>query len=110
MAEKDSNKALQLLSEGKCIMIGEFRGGKAERIDYTDKKTGKRTHFNRIAHAFEVGAAAEQVRVTERMDDEADTSKYVVPFKKGDRMLMVVEAIDVDKGNRTVAASEILPA
>jgi hypothetical protein len=108
MAEKDANRALALLGEGKVVMIGEFRGGKAERIDYTDRKSGKRTHFNRIAHAFEVGAQAEQVRVTERMDDEADTSKYQVPFKKGDRMLIVVESIDIDKGNRTVAASEIL--
>ena len=109
MTEAEKKAALELLAQGKCVMIGEFRGGKAERIDYTDKKSGKRAHFNRVAHAFETGASGEQARVTERMPDDADVKAHVVPFKKGQRLLVVVEAIDVEKGNRTIAASELIP-
>jgi hypothetical protein len=107
--DAENKKALELLAQGKCVMVAEFRGGKAETINYTDKKSGKRAHFNRLAHAFEVGAAGDQVRVTERQPDDADMSKVHIPHKKGQRMLIVVEAIEVEKGNKMVSASELVP-
>jgi hypothetical protein len=96
-----------ILSRGGAVLLGEFRGGKAERINYTDKKTGKAAHFNRVANSFEVGPAAEQVRVTERLADNVDVDKHTVPYKKGQHFAIEVEGITIDKGSRTVSASAL---
>jgi hypothetical protein len=96
-----------ILARGGAVMLGEFRGGKAERINYTDKKTGKAAHFNRIANSFEVGPAAEQVRVTERLPDTSDVERHTVLHKKGQHFAIEVDGITIDKGSKTVSATAL---
>jgi hypothetical protein len=110
MAEtKDNSVVLAVLSRGAAVMVGEFRGGKAERIDYTDKKTFKRTHFNRVLNSFEVGPASEQVHVTERLPEDTDVSKHAVQHRKGQHFAIEVESITVARGSKTVAAIALHP-
>jgi hypothetical protein len=99
---------MRLLGEGKAVLVGEWRGGKAERINYTDGK-GQRAHFNRIVHSFEVGQG-EQIKVTEPLKDDADVAAVVIPHKKGSRLVVVVEGMEIDRGNKTVRTSGMLSA
>lgn len=108
MDQKLQTEVGRLLEEGKAVLYGEWRGGKAERINYTNGK-GRAAHFNRMVHSFEVGQG-EQIKVTEALPDDADINKVVVSHKKGARFVVVVEGMEIDRGNKTVRSSSMLAA
>jgi hypothetical protein len=89
-----------------CILIGEWRGAKPDKVNYTDKKTGAAKSFGKVTHVVEVGAnkTFESVTVTEMLPDNVDPEKYVAPFKRGDRVMVNVKTVALDFGKRDVGA------
>jgi hypothetical protein len=98
-----------LLASGKAIMSGEWRGYKPETINYTNSKTGKPASFGRIVHMVEVGEGAkiEQVNVSESVPDGVDPNKVAVAHKKGSRVIIEVDSMEVAKGQRTVRTTAV---
>jgi len=80
------------LAKGGCFILGEYRGGKAETINYRDKVTTKTASFSAIGHNIETGNEA--VVLQERVPDGADISKFVPPFKKGQQVLVHVATLE----------------
>ncbi len=96
------------LGQGKCVFVGEWRGYQPETINYTNK-AGKPASFSRISHLVEVGSdnRVEGVKANESMPEGIDPKTVPVPFKKGQRVLLEVESVEVERGNKTLRVSKI---
>jgi len=91
-----ANEILVHLQKGGMFSLGEYRGGKAETITYRDKLTGKTAAFSQIGHNLESGN--DMFVLQERMPDGADVSKFVPPFKKGDKVFVKLETVERVQG------------
>jgi len=83
--------------KGGIWMLGEYRGGKAETVTYRDKVTGKAAQFSSIVHTIENGDTG-AIALQERVSDGADISKFQVPFKKGQALIVQVDTIEKVQG------------
>jgi len=84
--------AAVMVAPGGFYALGEYRGTKAETVNYRDKQTGNRASFSSINHVVETGD--QTVTVQERLPDGADIKAVKPPFKKGQKVLVQVESIE----------------
>jgi hypothetical protein len=107
---KEHELVTKLTDAGKCVSVAEWRGSAPETINYTNKK-GQPAKFSRIVHAVEVvdGLRVEALKVMQSVPDGVDPAGVVVPFKRGQRVVVEVDTVEVDKGNRTVRSNAIHP-
>jgi len=87
---------LPALEKGGMFCLGEYRGGKAETINYRDKLTGKAASFSQIGHNLESGN--DMFVLQERMPEGADIRAFIPPFKKGDRIFVKLETVERVQG------------
>lgn len=96
---------------GQVFFLGEWRGYKPENINYTSRKDGTKQTMKMIRHNFEVGheELTEALSVSQNLEDSFDLSKVaeLIPFKKGNRVVVVVGQYIVDKGVRSARAVEM---
>jgi len=92
----NASETLKLLERGGIYCLGEYRGGKAETVNYRDKLTGKSAAFSSIAHHIESGN--DMLVVQERVPEGSDTSKFTPPYKKATRILVKVETLERIQG------------
>jgi hypothetical protein len=111
MAQENIVTAAALLQSGKAVMIGEWRGYMPETINYT-AKTGKAASFGRLNHSIEFGegTSVQSIPVSQSVPDGTDPAGVVVPFKKGQRVLVVLDSMEVEKGKRSARSTGIHPA
>lgn len=88
--------AHKLLEEGYLGFIAEYRGSKAETINYMDKKSGKAASMNTLRHNLELGETA--IAFNERVDDAFKVTEYKQPYKKGQKVLVFLTSLQNDKG------------
>lgn len=109
MTSEQAKLVLEMLQKGKVLMIGEWRGFKAETIRYNDKKTGKPAEFSRIVHTVEVGDGQrfESVKVSAPLPDGTDVERVQVNIKRGQQVLVAVSGYEVALGNTTARTDSI---
>lgn len=90
-------EAIKRFLAGDAIRIVEYRSTHAERIEWTDKDTGKAMTAPICRHTVEGGI--ESIAVGERLPNEADVTKVVSPFKKGDKCVFLYTSVRRDRGN-----------
>jgi hypothetical protein len=102
--------AEKLLLEGRCILVGEWRGAKPEEVPYVDKKDGQHKKFGKVTHVLEVGHGAtfESLQVVEMAPKGVAVAQVPIPFAKGDRVLVDCRAIESDFSGRTVTAQGLV--
>lgn len=99
-------QVMDRVSEGQILAVGEYRGFRLEAIRYRDKKTGAAVSAPIATHAIELGA--QQAKVSEWLpddtpvDDKGLATNYVPVFKKGDQIVVKVEALKNDRGSWTI--------
>ena len=88
--------------------IGEWRGFTPETINYVNKQ-GKASSFSRLTHTVEVGDGqrVEAIKVSSPVQDGVNPETVQVPFKRGQRVLVQVDALEVDRGNKSVKAGAV---
>lgn len=99
----ETNPVLEkMLTAGKCVIQGEWLTSKPETINYNNAKTGKASSFSRISHTLLIGNEA--VKVAQPVLDGVNPESVVVPFKRGDRVVVEVDSMEIAKGNRSIRA------
>jgi len=103
---KESEIVSKLIAEGKAVTVGEWRGSSAETINYVTTK-GAKASFGRVVHLVELGDGTSIVgaKVSQSVPDGTDPKSVVVPYKRGQRVIIEVESLEIDKGNRTIRTS-----
>ncbi len=102
------------LRKGQMIVVGEFRGAAAETINYIAKSgpnAGKAASFSRVKYTCELGDGVdgfESVTCSVSTPDGQDPKNYILPFKRGARVLIVAEALSVSKGVKEIKASTLV--
>jgi hypothetical protein len=98
----------KLSSEGKCVFVGEWRGFMPETINYTNKK-GQAAKFARIVHTVEVidGQRVDAIKVSQSVPDGTDPAQIAVPYKRGQRVVVEVDTMEVERGNRSARSNAI---
>lgn len=89
-------QVIEAMMSGSRIFVGEFRATKTDHITWRDKDSGRRLEADLIRHTVECGA--DTIMVNERLPDGQDITKMSWPFKKGDRVVVHVESMEVNKG------------
>jgi hypothetical protein len=90
-------EALKRIENGEFLGgIAEYRSSSAETIKYQDKKTGRMAEMSMLRHNIEVGDVA--VALNERTSDGFNASAYKSPFKKGQRVVVRLQGMEIDKG------------
>lgn len=92
---------IELVEAGKPVCVVEYRGFTADRMRWIHKKSGKQMEAGIIKHRVETGE--EGFVVSEFLDDKVDEKTYSNGFKKGDRVVLVVETFKREQG--TLSAS-----
>ncbi len=88
--------ALKKIESGFIGFFAEYRGSRAETIQYVDKKTGRATSMSVLRHALEVNG--EPILFSERTADNFKPDDYISPFKKGQIVLAGLTRYENDKG------------
>lgn len=93
---------LKYLMQGAPLLVGEYRGTKIDKVDYTDSQTGKPASFLKVTHSVEVEDAKGQVEhldVSERQPKEVDSpDKVVIGLRKGQRVALRLQGLQRVKG------------
>jgi hypothetical protein len=107
---KESEVIGKLASEGKCVFVGEWRGSLPETINYTNKK-GAAAKFSRIVHTVEIidGSRVDSIKVSQSVPDGTDPAMVQIPYKRGQRVAVEVDTMEVDRGNRSARSNAIHP-
>jgi hypothetical protein len=98
------------LTQGQCVVVGEWRGAKPETVNYVSKKTGQPAKFSKMTHVVEVGEGNNfaSIDVSEMLPDNIDLASHKVPFHKGDRVMVAVKSLEDDFGSRSITAHGII--
>jgi hypothetical protein len=90
-------EAIKRIENGEFLGgIAEYRSSKAETIKFLDKKTGRMAEMKSLRHNIEVGEVA--VALNQRVEDTFNVDDYKPPFKKGQRVLVRLTEMNMDKG------------
>jgi len=82
---------------GVVGFLGEYRHSKAEMLQWRDKTTGKAMHAPVLRHTVETTTAT--ISITERVADDFDVAGFKPPFTKGQKVLVELTELKLDKGN-----------
>lgn len=91
---------------GTPTAVVEYRGSKCDVIEWRDKESGKMRTFTKLMHNVETEKEAFQV--SERTDDSFKPEAYKPPFKKGQKVVWLIDGLSRAKG--VVSASGALVA
>ena len=87
---------LERVQTGEAVAVVEYRGSEVDEMKWTHEKTGRTMTAQIVRHRVET--SSESFTVTEFLPDGYDTSKFVCPFKKGQRVVWIVEKLFRNKG------------
>jgi hypothetical protein len=96
LTEMTIEQAVEAFKNGEKLMLCEYRHGKAERIKYRDKVSGKAAEFVTIRHTVEVGN--DSFIVGERVPDDFKEADYKPSIAKGSRCALKFERFQVQNG------------
>ena len=94
--EMTLDEAVEGFKQGAKLLLCEYRHGKAERVRYRDKVTGKAAEFVTVRHTIEVGS--DTFLVTERVPDDFDEVGYRPAIAKGARCVLQFDRFEVRNG------------
>jgi hypothetical protein len=77
-------------------MIAEFVASKPEHIEWQDSETGKMREAEMLRH--NVVSGDEVFAVNERTKADFVATKYVSPFKRGQKVVIVITSLSRIKG------------
>lgn len=93
--QTDAKVLVELLKFGP-VVVGEFRGQTVDTINYVDKKTGQKAHFNQGMFRIELDRGAVPVLLSVAFEDGKESS--LPQFKKGDIIAAVVGEFENARG------------
>jgi len=95
------SELVERVLKGEPLLAVEYRSSKAERISYRDKETKTAQVLVLLSHTVE--NATGSIRVSERVEDTFDPDKYVAPYEKGARVVLVLQSLQVARGITTAS-------
>jgi len=90
------DQAVELFKSGARIILGEYRHGKCEVVNYRDKTTGKPSSFTSVRHNVEVGT--DTFVISERVPEGFNIAAWVQPVPKGKRCVLTFDSFKVQNG------------
>jgi len=85
------NEIMKELENGQAFVIGEYRGGKLDRVQYKDKKTGVDAVFTKITHRVEIGENAVEVVESTKGRKDSELLDWKPTIAKGTRVAVKIE-------------------
>jgi len=108
MTKQQQDTINALIGASLPFIVGEWRGMNVETIKYTDKKTGRAAEFSFINHTLEtLGARCVPVSAREDLRKGETPDLVTRPFKKGDRIIVVIRDMKQERGSTVIRASEV---
>jgi len=91
------------LATGVPLAVVEYRNSKCDVVEWRDKESGKMRSFVKLMHSVET--ATDAFQVSERTDDTFKPDSYKPPFKKGQRVVLLLDHWAETKGVLNVGGS-----
>jgi len=91
------DEVVKRLLAGTVGFLGEYRHSKAENLQWRDKTSGKSMHAPVLRHTVETSEAT--ISITERVPDDFDVVGFKSPYSKGQKVLVTLTELKLDKGN-----------
>lgn len=92
-----TKQATDAFLAGGIVAVVEYRSHKVEPRKWKDPATNRLIEWVNVIHNVEAGN--EQLKVTERLPDGVEAGAYKGTFKKGDRCVLIIRKLEVEKGN-----------
>jgi len=89
-------QAVEKFKAGSRILVGEYRHGKCETINYRDKQSGKPASFTSVRHTVEIGE--DSFLISERVPDNFNVAEWLPPVPKGKRCVITFDKFLVANG------------
>ena len=97
-------EVLAKIVAGRFLLVGEFRGGRAEGRGFVDMKTGKACRSVVISYAVECSVTAkfDQVLVRQRAPSSVtDPDAVVISLRRGQVYVFEIESLSKERGQIT---------
>ena len=92
-------KLIEMLKQGKILLVGECRGAKPEVVRYVDKKSGQASAFTSIKYLVERAGGTESVQVSQFVKNaEIDLSTVKVQATKGKTYAFELSGLETKGG------------
>jgi len=92
----------EALNGGFPLMVAEYLMSKPERIEYRDKTTKQPATMDKLSHSVMTEQGVLTVEQDTRKIRDFDPAKYVSPFKRGQRLCILISSLQVQLGVITV--------
>ncbi len=94
-------KVIEMIQEGRVVLVGESRGAKVDVVRYVSKRTGQKEAFTKVVHVVEPQGGGVPVLVEQRAaDTEVDPSTVKITVKKGQRYAYEIVTLAIERGMR----------
>ena len=96
-----ANELLKEVLVGRLLIVGEYRGSRAENAGYVDKKSGEAIHYVRAIHLVECACRGNMDRaiIYQRLPEIIEKPEEAVfHYLKGRRYVFFLVSLKWDKG------------
>jgi hypothetical protein len=97
----NATELLKLVLDGRCLLVGEFRGGRVEKRGYVDRKTGLAAPSVIVTYLVEcnVTGGFDMVKVSQRAPAAVTLPEQVeIGLTKGKRYVFEIESLSKERG------------
>ena len=97
------SELLRQILRGRLLLVGEFRGGRAESAGFVDKRTGEAISYVRAIYLLECACrgSIDRAVVRQRLLDVEDPDDVLFPYEKGRLYVFSLESFRLERGTFT---------
>jgi hypothetical protein len=94
------DELLQHVLRGRLLLVGEFRGARAEAAGYVDTRSGEAVSYVRVIYIVECSARGVLDRAIIRQKrPEAENPEHVtIPYEKGRTYVFFLDGFKLERG------------
>ncbi len=94
---------LRQVLRGRLLLVGEFRGARAESAGFVDKRTGQAISYVRAIYLLECACrgSIDRAVIRQRLLDVENPDDRLFPYEKGKLYVFSLESFRLERGTLT---------
>jgi hypothetical protein len=94
------DELLQDVLRGRLLLVGEFRGARAEAAGYVDTRSGEAISYVRIIYIVECSARGvlDRAIIRQKRPEVEKPEEITIPYEKGKAYVFFLEGFKMERG------------
>jgi hypothetical protein len=93
-------EVLHHVMRGRLLLVGEFRGARAETAGYVDTRSGEAVSYVRIIYIVECSARGvlDRAIIRQKRPEAGKPDEITIPYEKGKQYVFFLEGFKLERG------------